>query len=51
MRNSNEATTLHKTALNLIPAEWDSNNSAYRTFFTSSFIPDATIKQASSFDE
>ena len=51
MRNSDEATTLHKTAHNLITAGWGSNNPAYRTFFTSSFIPDATIEQASSFDE
>ena len=51
MRNSDEAKMLHKTALNLITAGWDSNNPAYRIFFTSSFIPDATIKQASSFDE
>lgn len=51
MRNSEESKILHETAQSLIAAGWGSNNPAFRTFFTSSFIPDATVQQASSFDE
>jgi pimeloyl-ACP methyl ester carboxylesterase len=35
----------------MIQQGWGSPNPAYRHFFTSTFMPDATLDQASSFDE
>jgi len=51
MRDSEEALNVYEASLTMIRAGWGSPNPAYRHFFTSSFIPDATPEQAASFDE
>lgn len=51
MRNSEEQIKLYEAAHMMIKEGWGSTNPAYRHFFTSAFMPDATPEQASSFDE
>jgi class 3 adenylate cyclase/pimeloyl-ACP methyl ester carboxylesterase len=51
MRNSEDEISLYEAARTMIRAGWGSPNPAYRHFFTSTFIPDATPEQAASFDE
>jgi class 3 adenylate cyclase/pimeloyl-ACP methyl ester carboxylesterase len=51
MRNSDEQAKLYEAAHTMIKEGWGSPNPAYRHFFTTAFIPDATPEQASSFDE
>jgi pimeloyl-ACP methyl ester carboxylesterase len=50
-RNSPEQEQLYEAAQTMIRQGWGSPNPAYRHFFTSSFMPDATPDQASTFDE
>jgi class 3 adenylate cyclase/pimeloyl-ACP methyl ester carboxylesterase len=50
-RDSPEQEQLHEAAQTMIQQGWGSPNPAYRHFFTSTFMPDATLDQASSFDE
>jgi len=50
-RNSPDQEQLHEAAGTMIRQGWGSPNPAYRHFFTSTFIPDATTDQASSVDE
>jgi pimeloyl-ACP methyl ester carboxylesterase len=50
-RGSAEEEQLHDAAMTMIKRGWGSPNPTYRHFFTSAFIPDATLTQASSFDE
>ncbi len=51
MRDSEEDVRHHEAGLTMIRSGWGSPNPAYRHFFTSTFIPDATPEQAASFDE
>ena len=50
-RDSAEEKQLHEAAMTMIKRGWGSPNPTYRHFFTSAFIPDATLTQANSFDE
>lgn len=50
-RNSIEQAHLHEAARTMIRDGWGSPNPAYRNFFASSMIPDATPEQSESFDE
>lgn len=51
MRNSEEDVSQYEAARTMIRAGWGSPNPAYRNFFASSMIPDATPEQSASFDE
>jgi class 3 adenylate cyclase/pimeloyl-ACP methyl ester carboxylesterase len=50
-RNSLEQEQLQDVGRTMIQQGWGSPNPAYRHFFTSSFVPDATAEQGSNFDE
>ena len=50
-RNSPEQEGLHAAGRTMIEQGWGSPNPAYRHFFTSNFIPDATTEQGADFDE
>ena len=50
-RNSAEQEGVQQAGRTMIEHGWGSPNPAYRHFFTSNFMPDATIEQANSFDE
>jgi class 3 adenylate cyclase/pimeloyl-ACP methyl ester carboxylesterase len=50
-RGSLEEEQLQEVGRTMIRQGWGSPNPAYRHFFTSSFIPEATTEQASNFDE
>ncbi len=51
MRNSKEQEDLYHAAGTMIEQGWGSPNPAYRHFFTTAFMPDATAEQTESFDE
>lgn len=51
MRGSPEVVQLYEAARTMIRQGWGSPNSAYRHFFTSILMPDATSEQAENFDE
>ncbi|MGI9483214.1 MAG: alpha/beta fold hydrolase [Hyphomicrobiales bacterium] len=51
MRNSTDEEQLYHAATTMIKQGWGSPNSAFRNFFTSNLVPDATPEQAESFDE
>jgi len=50
-RNSPDEERIFNMALTMIRQGWGSPNSAFRHFFTQSFMPDATPDQAAHFDE
>jgi len=50
-RGSPEEEQMHEIGRTMIRQGWGSPNPAYRHFFTSNFIPDATTEQAANFDE
>ena len=50
-RNSADEERIFEMALTMIRQGWGSPNSAFRHFFTHSFMPDATPDQAAHFDE
>jgi len=50
-RNSSEEEQMQEVGRTMIRQGWGSPNPAYRHFFTSNFFPDATVEQASNFDE
>lgn len=50
-RGSPEQEPLQEAGRTMIRQGWGSPNPAYRHFFTSNFIPDATTEQTSNFDE
>lgn len=50
-RETADQQQLHDIGGTMIRQGWGSPNQAYRHFFTSNFIPDATIDQTTSFDE
>jgi class 3 adenylate cyclase/pimeloyl-ACP methyl ester carboxylesterase len=51
MRGSSEQAQLYEAARTMIRQGWGSTNPAYRHFFTSTLMPDATPEQSDNFDE
>jgi pimeloyl-ACP methyl ester carboxylesterase len=51
MRGNPEQIALHQALNTLIREGWGSSNPVYRRLFTESMMPDASVKQKSSFDE
>ncbi|MEK9661023.1 MAG: alpha/beta hydrolase, partial [Alphaproteobacteria bacterium] len=49
--NTDDTIAHYEAGKTMIRAGWGSPNPAFRNFFTSNFIPDATPEQAASFDE